>query len=95
MGKSIPYLSLKQNAISHATEFFFLSTVPFEYSSPSSYIYIRWSPAPFPFITLNTDGSSLGNPGESGAGGVARSANGEWLWGFALHLEVTNNTMAK
>ena len=95
MGKSIPYLSLKQNAISHATKFFFLSTAPSEYSSLSSYIYIRWSPAPFPFITLNTDGSSLSNPGESCAGGVARSANGEWLLSFALHLGVTNNTMAK
>ena len=84
MGKSIPYLSLKQNAISHATEFFFLSTVPFEYSSPSSYIYIRWSPAPFPFITLNTDGSSLGNPGESGAGG--RSSLSKWRMVVGLCL---------
>lgn len=93
--KSIPYLSLKQNAISHATKFFFLNTVLSGHSPPSFFTYIRWSPAPFPFITLNTDSSSLGNPAESGAGGVARSANGEWLWGFALHLGVTNNTMAK
>jgi len=56
---------------------------------------IRWSLAPFPYVTLNTDGSSLGNLGESGVGGVACAANGEWLWGFSLHLGVTNNTMAK
>ena len=42
-----------------------------------------------------TDGSSLGNPETSNAGGMARSANGEWLWGFSLHLGVTNNTIAK
>nr|POE55545.1 putative ribonuclease h protein [Quercus suber] len=31
----------------------------------------------------------------SGVGGVARSATGKWLWGFSLHLGVTNNTMAE
>ena len=60
----------------------------------SSFKYIRCSLTPFYFITLNTNGSSLGNPGESG-GGMARLANGEWLWGFSLHLGVTNNTMAE
>lgn len=94
-GKSIPYHSLKQNSISHAIEFFFLSTVPLSHSPLSSVLYIRWSPTPFPFITLNTNESSLGNPSRSGAGGVARSATGEWLWGLALHLGVTNNTMTE
>ena len=32
-GKFIPFHILKQNAISHATEFFFLSTVPSRHSS--------------------------------------------------------------
>ena len=94
-GKFIPYHILKQNAISHATEFFFLSTVLSGHLSLSSLKYIRWSPAPFPYVTLNTDGSSLGNLEEFGVGGVAHSANGEWLWGFSLHLGVTNNTMAE
>ena len=40
-GKFIPYLSWKQNAISHATKFFFLSTVPPGHSLLSSFIYIR------------------------------------------------------
>ena len=26
---------------------------------------------------------------------MPRLANGEWLWGFAMHLVVTNNTMAE
>ena len=93
--KFIPYHILKQNAISHATKFFFLSTVPSGHPSPSSLKYIRWSSAPFPYITLNTDGSLLGNPGESSVGGMARTTNGKWLWGFLLHLGVTNNTMVE
>lgn len=93
-GKFIPYHTLKQNVISHAIEFFFLSAVSAGCSSPYSFNFIRWSLTPFPYITLNIDGSLLGNPERSGAGCVARSANGEWLWGFSLHLGVTNNTMA-
>ena len=92
---SIPSHILKQNAISHATEFFFLSSVPLRQSSSLSIKYIRWSPAPFPYITINTDSSLIGKLGKSGAGGVARLANGEWLWGFSLLLGVTNNTMAE
>ena len=95
LGKLIPFHILKQNAISHAMEFFILSTVPLGHSSSLSIKYIRWSPAPFPSVTINTDGSLLSNPGKSGVGGVTRSANGEWLWGFSLHLGVTNNTMAE
>ena len=93
--KLIPFHILKQNAISHAMEFFFLSIIPSGHSSSLSIKYIRWSPTPFPYVTINTDNSSLGNPEKSGAGGVACSANGERLWGFSLHLGVTNNTMAE
>ena len=78
-GTFIHFHILKQNAISHATKLFFLSTVYSRNSAPLSIKYIRWSPAPSPYVTINTDSSSLGNPGKPGAGGVARSSNGEWL----------------
>ena len=95
LGIFIPFHILRQNAISHATRFFFLSTVHSGHSTPLSIKCIRWSLAPFPYVTINTDGSSIGNPGKSGAGGVACSSNGEWLWCFSLHLGVTNNTMVE
>ena len=34
-------------------------------------------------IKVNTDGSSLGNPGPAGFGGLARDDQGKWLTGFA------------
>ena len=72
-----------------------LSAVLLRRSSLLSIKYIRWNPAPFPYVTINIDGSSISNPEKSSAGGVARSTNGDWLWGFSLHLGVTNNTMAE
>ena len=68
---------------------------PAWHPSPSSPTSTRWCPAPPPYVTINTDGSSKGNPGMSGADGVAHSATGEWLWGFSLHLGFTNNTIAE
>lgn len=95
LGTFIPYHTLKHNAILHATKFFFLSNVHVGHLAALSIKYIRWRPAPSPYVTTNTYGSSLGNPGNSGAGGMARSAIGDWLWGFSLHLGVTNNTMVE
>lgn len=52
--------------VQYTTEFFFLV-------SPARNIKIRipriikWNALPEPFIKLNTDGSSLGNPGLAGA----------------------------
>ena len=94
-GINLPHQILKANSLSHDTEFFFLSSVP-ESSSPTyTDIAIRWCPAPFPQITINTDGSSKGNPGPSRAGGLTHSNTGEWLWGFSVNLDIANNTMAE
>ena len=78
-GKLIPHQTLKDNSLSHATEFFFLSSVPSSSSPTYTNIAIRWCPAPFPQITINTDESSKRNLGPSRAGGLAHSDTGEWL----------------
>ena len=50
-------------------------------------------PLPTPYITLNTDGSALSNPGIAGAGGILRDHLGHWIASFSLHLGIaTNNT---
>ena len=42
--------------------------------------------SPNPFITLNTDGNALGNPGIAGAGGILRDHLGQWIsWFCSSH----------
>ncbi|KAK7820634.1 hypothetical protein CFP56_038651, partial [Quercus suber] len=57
----------------------FLGTfIPFHILKQNSISYAtKWSLAPSPYITINTNDNSLGNPGKSGVRGVARSSNGE------------------
>ena len=40
------------------------------------------------YVKLNVDGSSRGNPGLAGFGGLIRSDNGRWLLGFHGFLGV-------
>ncbi|GLT32301.1 hypothetical protein SLA2020_069770 [Shorea laevis] len=43
-------------------------------------------PPPEGYIKLNTDGSALSNPGQTGAGGVFRDHMGNWLLGFMRNV---------
>lgn len=40
-------------------------------------------------VILNVDGSSLGNLGSSGFGGVLRHSNGDWIFGFAGNVGIS------
>uniref|UniRef100_A0A2N9HGS1 RNase H type-1 domain-containing protein n=1 Tax=Fagus sylvatica TaxID=28930 RepID=A0A2N9HGS1_FAGSY len=44
---------------------------------------------------LNTDGSSLGNPGIAGGGGVIRDSCGSWLGGFSRTIGHTTSVQAE
>ncbi|GAU50441.1 hypothetical protein TSUD_409510 [Trifolium subterraneum] len=49
---------------------------------------------PFPDpgqYALNVDGSSFGNPGISGYGGLIRDDKGNWIRGFSGHVEFTDS----
>ncbi|GKU87915.1 hypothetical protein SLEP1_g2242 [Rubroshorea leprosula] len=49
-------------------------------------ILVNWSPPPEGYIKLNSDGSALTNPGQTGAGGVFRDHLGNWLLGFMRNV---------
>ena len=54
---------------------------------------VAWNRPPEEWIKLNTDGSALTNPGQTGAGGILRDKEGKMVMAFATPLgEGTNNT---
>ena len=57
--------------------------------------FIGWKPTPFPFLTLNTDGSTKGNTGHPGAGGILRNHWGKWMGGFSINIVITHGMMAE
>ena len=55
------------------------------YGSPHqwSVMEVRWMPPPSPFVKINCDGSSLGNPSLAGFGVVLHSLDSGWIYGFS------------
>ena len=51
--------------------------------------------SPEPFIKLNTDGSSLGNPGMAGVGGLLCNSADAWVSGFSLNMGIASNNISK
>ena len=47
------------------------------------------------WLTLNTDGSVVGNFGVAGGGGLIRDTNGEWVTGFARKIGKTSSFQAE
>lgn len=39
-------------------------------------------------MKLNSDGPSLGNPGQAGGGGLIRDSNGVWIRGYAIAIGI-------
>ena len=47
------------------------------------------------WFKLNTDGSSLGNPGLAGGGGIIRNHVGDWVGGFSRAIGITTSVQAE
>lgn len=56
---------------------------------------VTWHPTRASLVVLNVDGSSLGNLGPSGLGGLLRNEDGVWLSGFTGNIGVSNNLHAE
>ena len=55
---------------------------------PRSTIMVSCAHPPLSFVKVNTDGSSLGNPGAAGFGGMIRDEGGVWVWADNLCVEL-------
>jgi hypothetical protein len=51
---------------------------------------IKWNNKGGKDMILNVDGSSLGNPGVSGFGGLLRNEDGSWIRGFVGNIDFSN-----
>lgn len=56
---------------------------------------VIWRPPPTDFCKLNVDGSSFGNPGNSGFGGLIRDALGQWIIGYSGSCGYSTNLNAE
>ena len=56
---------------------------------------VRWNPPPEDFIKINVDGSSFGNPGNAGFGGLLRNNRGNWIHGFSGSCGRATNLLAE
>ncbi|KAG4401290.1 hypothetical protein AAZX31_07G220500 [Glycine max] len=58
-------------------------------------VQVAWKPPPPTVLKLNTDGSSLVNPGQSGFGGVIRDSQRDWIIGYTGSCGVTTSLQAE
>ncbi|OMP01064.1 reverse transcriptase [Corchorus capsularis] len=61
----------------------------------SSLVDVCWNPPPQGWFKLNSDGSSVGNPGSSGAGGIIRKDTGEWFVGYVRKIHCATSLQAE
>uniref|UniRef100_A0A2N9F8F6 RNase H type-1 domain-containing protein n=1 Tax=Fagus sylvatica TaxID=28930 RepID=A0A2N9F8F6_FAGSY len=83
-----------RNILSFASEFFCLMGDKSNSKFVSS-IAVKWVPPTLGRAKLNTDGSSLGNPGVAGGGGVIRDSCGTWVRGFSRTIGHTTSVQAE
>lgn len=56
---------------------------------------VRWERSRRGWWKLNTDGSSMGNPGLAGGGGIVRDEMGSWVMGFSRNIGATSSFEAE
>ncbi|KAG2666238.1 hypothetical protein I3760_15G047900 [Carya illinoinensis] len=69
--------------------------IPVPHSPPEKVTMVKWIKPQQGWVKLNTDGSSLGNPGQSGAGGVIRDTSGHLCIAYSMDLGQGSNNYAE
>ena len=92
--QSYPQNQIIQKVVQCATEFFFF-VCPAKNIKIKIPRIIKWNTQPEPFIKLNIDGNSLGNPGLASASELLRNSSGDWISIFSLHMGITSNNIAE
>lgn len=56
---------------------------------------INWEKPDLNWFNLNIDGSSIGNPGKAGGGGIIRNQHVNWIRGFARSIGIASSVVAE
>ena len=56
---------------------------------------MKWITPLEPFIKLNMNGSSIGNPRLASVGGLLHNSSSAWISSFSLNMDITSNNIAK
>ena len=73
------------DVLTKASEFAYIG-INAKQTSNRRQIVVSWCFPPPSWFKLNSDGSSLGNSGKAGGGGLIRNDKGEWLKGYARNV---------
>ena len=82
--------NLKVETISKATEFVFLG-LENKHHTHQTTIQVKWIAPLMNWYKVNSNGSSLGNPGLAGEGGLIRNDRGEWIRGYVRAIGSTTS----
>ena len=93
-GKSTTQKDLKAETLAKAIEMAYLGITE-KHVKAKTKIQVRWLPPPFSWMKLNSDGSSMGNLGLVGGGGLICNENGEWVKGYTRAIGYATNVAAK
>ena len=85
---------LQDQSLARAAEVAYLGLSE-KQSSGRTRIQVKWLPPPLNWFKLNSDGSSMGNPGLAGGGGIIRDSVGRWVKGYARAIGVTTSVAAE
>ena len=91
---SLPNPKLHHVCLQVAREHFYcVSKV--QKSRRSVAVQVRWIRPPIDWFKLNSDGASLGNPGQVGGGGLNRNHQGKWIKGYMRHIGFASSVTAE
>ena len=86
--------NLMAKTIAKASEFAFLGVNEGHHCSLTT-IQVRWLPPSEHWFKLNSNGSSLGNPGKASGGGLIHNHHREWVCGYSRAIGHTTSVAAK
>ena len=77
--------NLKPTVLAKAVEFAYIG-INEKLNTTHRSIQVRWTKPPLSWQKLNSDGSSIGNPGRAGGGGLIHDDKGVWVKGYARNI---------